>query len=91
MMPHRLAQAWSKEGFGFALMLAWIFLISLSLKPVVAVMALIGRFPKKVLAVVTVPGSRLGKLAMNWASSQFKFCAKWMRPADYTILDKPPN
>ncbi len=36
---------------------------------------------KKVRAVVWVPGSRWGKLAMNCASLQPKFWEKWIKPA----------
>ena len=73
LMPHLWAQVLSMEGFGLALILAWIVAIWLSESPVVARMALNGSTSKKILDVVTVPASRLGKLAMNWASWHSKF------------------
>ena len=73
LMPHLWAQVLSREGFGLAVILVWIVAIWLSVSPVVARMALNGSTSKKVLAVVTVPGSRFGKLAMNWASWHSKF------------------
>jgi hypothetical protein len=72
-MPHLWAHSLSREGFGLAVILAWIVAIWLSESPVVPRIALKGSTSKKILDVVTVPGSRFGKLAMNWASWHSKF------------------
>ena len=52
-----------------------------SFSPKVAFRVRVGTFINKLLAMVCVPGSLVGKDAMNVALVQFRFCAKCIRPA----------
>ena len=65
-MLHRARHSWSKEGFTCWIELTWftiIWMVSLSI-PRVALKADTGKL-KNADEIVTVPGSEVGKLAMN--------------------------
>ncbi len=55
-----------------------------SLSPKVALRVRAGIFKNKLLAIVCVPGSLVGKDAMNFALVQLRFCAKCIRPASHS-------
>ncbi len=61
--------------------------IASSFSPRVALRADSGSFKKNADAIVTVPGSDVGKLAMNCAGVHWRFSPKCIKPATQSQLD----
>ena len=85
---HLARHSASNEGFTWAKELTWSTKIwmAASSSPSVALRADIGSFQKKAKEMVTVPGSDVGKVAMNFAGVHWRFWLKCMRPAHTNMM-----